>query len=88
MEKLVLERDKDWVHCGCEFGTKKSKKVMGTIIHDIKITMLDNIALCCVGFNVSKGNKELSNWLYYENAHKRGITSDTIAEVIRVALKL
>jgi len=59
IEKLVLERDKDCVYCGCEFGTGRSKKVMGTIINDIKITTLDNIPLCCVGFNASKNNKKI-----------------------------
>lgn len=89
IEKLVLERDQHCVYCGCEFGTERSKKRSWEhITNDIKITTLDNIALCCVGCNASKGNKELSTWFYSENARKRGITSDTIAEVIRVALKL
>ena len=87
IEDLVLERDQACVYCGCEFGTERAKKKSWEhIINDIRITTLDNIALCCVGCNASKGSKELTNWFYSENARKRGITSETIADVVKVAL--
>lgn len=89
IEKLVLERDQRCVYCGCEFGTERSKKRSWEhIINDITITSLDNIALCCVGCNASKGNKELIIWFHSENARKRGISYETIADVVKVALKI
>ncbi|MCO8063298.1 HNH endonuclease [Acinetobacter lwoffii] len=88
IERLVLERDQRCVYCGSEFGTERSKKRSWEhIINDITITGLDNIALCCVGCNASKGNKELTIWFHSENTRKRGITSETIADVVKVALK-
>ena len=51
-----LERDKSCVYCGCKFGSERAKKRSWEhIINDITITGLDNIALCCVGCNASKG---------------------------------
>lgn len=89
IEELVLERDQRCVYCGCEFGTERSKKRSWEhIINDITITSLDNIALCCVGCNASKGNKELIIWFHSENARKRGISSETIADVVKMALKI
>lgn len=89
IEDAVLERDKYCVYCGCEFGSERSKKKSWEhIINDIRITTLDNIALCCVGCNASKGNKELESWFYSNNAKKRGISTETIAEVIKIALKI
>lgn len=89
IEDLVLERDQCCVYCGCAFSTERAKKKSWEhIINDINIKTLDNIALCCVGCNASKGNKELMSWFNSENARKRGITSETIADVIKVALKL
>lgn len=89
IEQAVLERDKCCIYCGCEFGIERSKKKSWEhIINDIRITTLDNIALCCVGCNASKGNKDLVTWLNSNNAKKRGITSETIADVVKAALKL
>lgn len=89
IEDLVLERDKRCVYCGCEFGIERAKKKSWEhIINDITITTLDNIALCCVGCNASKGNKELITWLHSKNAQNRGITSETIADVIKAYLRI
>ena len=89
IEELVLERDQCCVYCGCEFGTERAKKKSWEqIINDINIKTLENIALCCVGCNASKGNKELISWFYSEHARKRGINSETIADVIKIALNL
>ena len=89
IEQAVLERDKCCIYCGCEFGIERSKKKSWEhIINDIRITTLDNIALCCVGCNASKGNKDLVTWLNSNNAKKRGITSETIADVVKSALNL
>lgn len=89
IEEAVLDRDKFCIYCGCEFGIERAKKKSWEhIINDIRITTLDNIALCCVGCNASKGNKDLDIWFNSNNAKKRGITSETIADVVKAALKL
>jgi len=84
IETLVLERDQSCVYCGCTFTNERAKKKSWEhIINDIRITTIDNIAICCVGCNASKGSKDLVTWLHSENARKRGITLETIADVIR-----
>lgn len=89
IENLVLERDQSCVYCGCAFGAERSRKRSWEhIINDINITTVDNIALCCVGCNASKGNKSLKVWFYSENAQKRGINVDSIAEVVKKALDI
>ena len=89
IEEAVLDRDKFCIYCGCEFGIERAKKKSWEhIINDIRITTLDNIALCCVGCHASKGNKDLDIWFNSNNAKKRGITSETIADVVKAALKL
>ena len=66
IEDAVLERDKSCVYCGCKFGSERAKKRSWEhIINDITITGLDNIALCCVGCNASKGAKLLKDWVYW-----------------------
>lgn len=88
IENLVLERDKYCVYCGCEFSNERAKKKSWEhIINDINIRTLENISLCCVGCNASKGNKKLKDWFYSDNARKRGVTSETIADVIKIALE-
>ena len=89
IEDAVLKRDHRCVYCGCEFGTERAKKKSWEhIVNDIRITSLDNIALCCVGCNASKGSKDLVTWFNSNNAKKRGITSETIADVVKSALSL
>ena len=88
IEDLVLDRDKRCVYCGCEFGAERAKKKSWEhIINDINIITLENIVLCCVGCNSSKGSKDLCSWFYSDNARKRGITFETISDVVREALK-
>jgi len=87
IEDLVLERDQCCVYCGCEFSNDRPKKRSWEhIINDMNIRTLENIALCCIGCNASKGNKELRKWLDSDSAKKRGISYDTLADVIKTAL--
>ena len=88
VEDAVLERDRRCVYCGCEFGVERAKKRSWEhIINDITINGLDNIALCCVGCNASKGAKLLKAWVYSENAKRRGINEETLAQVVKNALQ-
>jgi 5-methylcytosine-specific restriction endonuclease McrA len=87
IEKFVLERDQLCVYCGAEFSSeRKRKRSWEHIVNDVSISTLENIALCCVGCNASKGAKLLQDLIESSNAKKRGITRETLSEVILKAL--
>lgn len=88
VESLVLERDKVCVYCGVEFDNtvRKLKPSWEHIVNDIRINGPDNIALCCVSCNASKGAKELDSWLTSSYCEKKGISSGTVADVVKAAL--
>jgi hypothetical protein len=91
LEKEVRERDKTCVYCGVEFTlVKLSKKTAASwehIINDSKIITRENIVLCCCGCNSSKGQKQLSVWLESDYCKKRGITPDSVAPIIKKAIR-
>ena len=91
LEKEVRERDKNCVYCGADFThVKISKKTCASwehIINDAKIITRENISLCCCGCNASKGQKQLSVWLETKYCKERGITSETVAPIIKEAIK-
>jgi hypothetical protein len=87
VEKEVLARDKVCVYCGVEFGAeRKSMRSWEHIINDVNIATMENIALCCVGCNASKGAKLLHDWIDSPNAKRRGITCESLAPVVLSAL--
>jgi len=60
LEDEVRQRDKKCVYCGVEFS-KESRKTTPSwehIINDASIITRENIALCCISCNASKGAKE------------------------------
>ncbi len=83
VEEAVLVRDKVCVYCGNEFTSeKKFKPSWEHIINDISIATMENIALCCVGCNASKGTKQLRDWLDSSKAKDRGISQQTLSPVV------
>ena len=87
VETAVMKRDTSCVYCGCQFSSDRStKRSWEHIVNDINIATLENIALCCVGCNASKGAKPLQVWLKSENAKRRGITEETLSNVVKQAL--
>ena len=87
VEKEVLARDKVCVYCGVEFGVeRKSMQSWEHIINDVNIATMENIALCCIGCNASKGAKLLREWIDSPNAKRRGITRESLAPVVLRAL--
>ena len=90
LEREVKDRDKNCVYCRIEFeSSKQTRKSIATwehIVNDAKIINRENIARCCVSCNSSKGTKKLSDWLESDYCKKRGITKETVAEVVRGAL--
>lgn len=85
----VLARDKVCVYCGIEFGSaRKSVWSWEHIVNDVSVATMENIALCCVGCNASKGTKLLRDWIDSPHAKRRGITMESLAPVVRNALSL
>jgi hypothetical protein len=94
LEDDVKNRDKACVYCGVEMAEKMSlggnRKIVATwehIINDARIVTRENIARCCVSCNSSKGNRKLSVWLESSYCKTRGISSDSVAEIIKIALR-
>jgi len=87
LEREVIERDQKCVYCGIEFGEiNESRKSMPTwehIVNDARIITRENIVRYCFSCNASKGAKELSVWLKSEYCVKRGISNNTVAEVVK-----
>ncbi len=95
LEKEVRKRDKYCVYCGVPMiekmpprGPRKAVATWEHIINDASIITRENIARCCVACNSSKGAKKLSEWIHSSYCKSRGITKDTVAEVVKEALKV
>ncbi len=89
VEQVVLERDKVCVYCGVVFTSdRKFKKSWEHIINDVSIATIENITLCCVGCNASKGAKLLQDWIDSPKTQKRGISRATLSPIVLKALKL
>ena len=94
LEQEVKKRDKLCVYCRIQMvekippgGPRKAVATWEHIINDASIVTLDNIARCCVACNSSKGTKKLSDWIQSSYCRKHGINKDTVAEVVKKALK-
>jgi hypothetical protein len=69
-------------------GPRKAVATWEHIINDASIVTRENIARCCVPCNSSKGTKKLSDWIKSSYSKKRGINKDTVAEVMKEALRV
>jgi hypothetical protein len=91
LEEEVLQRDRKCIYCGITFGilsaTRRDRPSWEHIINDARIVTRENIALCCIGCNASKGRKSLSEWIAPKYCQSRGITECSIAPVARRALE-
>jgi hypothetical protein len=94
LEKEVREQDRSCVYCGIQMiekmpqhGPRGSVATWEHIINDASIISRENIARCCVSCNSSKGTKSLSDWFQSSYCKKHGITIDTVADVVKDALK-
>jgi hypothetical protein len=90
VENFVKQRDLECVYCRTEFSTignsRKNKASWEHIINDIRINGIENIALCCMSCNASKGSKLLEDWIKSEFCKSKGITESTVSEVVKNAL--
>ena len=91
MEKEIIERDKVCVYCGIPFTSpkecKKTSPSWEHIVNDARIVTLNNISRCCVSCNASKGVKELNDWLKSSFCIRKGINTDTVADIVKKAIE-
>jgi 5-methylcytosine-specific restriction endonuclease McrA len=88
--RTIVERDGQCVYCRNPFGSGTGKGSLASwehIINDAKIVTRENIALCCRSCNSSKGAKLLATWLESDYCKRREISRDTVADVVKCALK-
>lgn len=87
----IIARDTRCVYCRREFGDPHGPRAACPswehIVNDQALVGAENIALCCVGCNASKGTKTLSSWLVSEYCISRGIRHQTIAPVAYETLR-
>ena len=95
LEEEVKQRDRVCVYCGIQmieqmprFVQRKAVATWEHIINDASIVTRENIARCCFGCNSSKGTKKLTDWLQSNYCKKRGINKNTVAEIVKVALRV
>ena len=90
VEEAVLKRDLFCVYCGVDFSinhqSRKTKPSWEHIINDIRLSSINNIALCCTSCNASKGAKLLKEWLEGIYCKNNGITKESVAMVVQNAL--
>ncbi|HCK21588.1 MAG TPA: HNH endonuclease [Bacteroidetes bacterium] len=91
VEDLVKQRDTNCVYCGQEFldipESRKQKPSWEHIVNDIRINGTDNIALCCMSCNASKGAKLLEDWLLCNYCKRNNINEDSVAQIVKEAIK-
>lgn len=91
VEELVKQRDLCCVYCGIQFTNSsvsyKSRPTWEHIINDIRINGPENISLCCGSCNASKGRKTLEEWLKSNYCILKGITSESVALVVKAHLE-
>jgi hypothetical protein len=91
LERDVVQRDQGCIYCCTPFGgvtsPRRSRPSWEHIVNDARIVTRENIALCCIGCNASKGSKPLAVWLQSTYCKSRGITAESVAVVVRAALE-
>jgi hypothetical protein len=95
LENEVRARDKKCVYCGVEMVQKvpsgKPRNALATwehIINDERIITRENIALCCLACNRSKGNRPLVAWLHSTYCTDNRINEQTVAQIVKDALRV
>lgn len=89
---IAIARDVRCIYCNRKFDVDLSGPRAGFaswehIINDETIVTPENIALCCMGCNSSKGTKSLRDWLDSAYCQMRGINPATIAPTAARSLK-
>jgi hypothetical protein len=90
LEAEIRARDQACIYCGGIFAaaSKRGERMSWEhIINDEALVNRENIALCCISCNSSKGTKELSAWLETMYCRNRGIHPSTIAPIAQAAYR-
>jgi hypothetical protein len=91
VEEFVKIRDTSCVYCGQEFienpESRKQRPSWEHIVNDIRINGIENIALCCISCNASKGAKLLEDWFLGDYCKRNNITNDSVAQIVKDAVK-
>jgi len=94
LEEEVRTRDKNCVYCGVEMvdsvprrSPRSHAATREHIINDETIITKENIARCCSSCNSSKGTKDFSVWINSKYCRDRGITEESVAEIVKIALR-
>jgi hypothetical protein len=90
LEKEIYARDTSCVYCGVIFGSTAGRGSHASwehIINDATIITRENISLCCRSCNSSKGAKLLANWLGSAYCLRRGMSAESVAVVVKLALQ-
>lgn len=94
LEEEIRDRDKSCVYCGISMitsaprgATRKAVATWEHIINDATIVTRENIALCCVSCNSSKGTKILADWMRSDYCKRNGISEHSVAPIVRQALR-
>ena len=85
LEQEIRARDRACVYCGTEFVAAVTA-TWEHIVNDARIITPENIALCCAPCNASKGARALADWLASAYCQRRGISRETVADVVKRAL--
>lgn len=95
LELEVRQRDTECIYCRTPLlelappgGSRRSVATWEHIVNDAHIVTSENIARCCAPCNSSKGTKALASWIESAYCKRRGITSESVAEVVRNALRI
>jgi hypothetical protein len=90
LEQQTIERDRRCVYCNVSFETPSAirgdRPSWEHIINDARIIPPENIARSCVSCNASKGSKDLAIWIKSRCCETLGITVESVAPVIKMAL--
>ena len=93
LEREVRLRDTECVYCRVPMsrpaatGPRASAATWGAHHQRRRGHYRENIALCCSSCNSSKGTRQLSAWLDSSYCKRRGMTKDTVADVVKHALR-
>ena len=91
LEQEIMRRDKSCIYCGVVFGLSNdragSRPSWEHSVNDARIVTRENISLCCRSCNSSKGVKPLEVWLESAYCKRRGISRQTVAEVVKKACR-
>ena len=87
LAEATLARDRHCVYYHRPFedldGRKSGWPSWEHIVNDITVVTEENIVLCCLGCNASKGVKSLEKWLESKYCSERGITALSLGSIAR-----